>query len=291
MCRRKVTQDAAIATDAFPLGEHAHIVGERPGSARHDASLTDEERDGYTNRLLLCPSDHTLVDKDEGGWPVAKLHMVKADHELWVEQTLTTEQTVRDQANELIYSTLIDAATDDLVLSAFTRWASLVLERQWRFRGHIWDGIERFRYAVFVADWPGTLPDLEVAVDRASFELQEAVVLFTQHSELDGDGDFIARRWYKATLHSRDVYVKLDSDFWLWSDTLEARIIEATKALNWMREVWRAEVNPMWLATEGWFALQRDSYIKPRYTDQEKAELRAAGVGQHDIRRPKVHRR
>lgn len=91
---------------------------------------------------------------------------------------------------------------------------------------------------MFVADWPGTLPTLEVALDRASYELQEAAAMFTQYSTIE-DGWYQAKRWYKRTMHPQDVYEKLDSAFWLWSDTLEQRIFEATKALNWAREVWR----------------------------------------------------
>jgi hypothetical protein len=295
ICRRELTQDAATASGSYPLGEQAHIVGERKGSARYDGgALTPEQRDGYTNRILLCPNDHTVVDKDPATWTVARLHMAKAEHELWVAQTVTTEETIRDQANSLIYSNLMDAATEDLALPEFSNWASSILEPYWRWSGPVFDGVERFRRRVFVADWPGTLPGLEVALDRASFELQEAAALFTQHSELD-DEDLIARRWYKQTFHPRHVYEQLSTEFQVWSDTLDARMMEAARALNWAREVWRAEVNPMWLATEGWFSFHlhadmsgRYGFAKPQYTPQQKAALLKAGVGKGDIRAPRV---
>ncbi len=297
VCRTKLTQDAKLANKSFPLGEHAHIVGEKSGSARSDSILSDEERDGYTNRILLCPNDHTAIDKNETDWPVERLHMVKADHELWVELTLTTDRTVRDEANALIYSHVIDAVTERLRLAEFADWASGILEPYWRWPLDIWDGVEATRRGIYVTDWPGAIPELEVALDRATWELQEATAMFTKYSELD-EGDFIARRWYKATLHPPDVYDRLDSDFWLWSDTLEQRVIEATKALNWARETWRREGNPMWLATQGWFSLVihpdaslRYSYAKPHYTDEEKAELLQLGVGAADVRAPRVERR
>jgi len=288
ICRQKVTQDIGLANAAIPLGEHAHIVGEKSGSARFNSVLTKDERDGYTNRILLCPNDHTVIDKSADDWPVERLHMAKADHELYVELTLGTERTVRDEANALIYSAAVDATTERLRLGEYSVWAYRVLEPGWRWRSDVFFEIERLRQEIVVTDWPGTLPDLEVALDRASFELNMAAMLFTQHSELDGE-DFIARRWYKAVRQTPEDYAKLDSDFWLWSETLEQRVREATKALNWAREVWRAKENPMWLATTGWFT--PFLHVVPKYTDDEKEALLTAGVGAEDIRAPKVARR
>jgi predicted restriction endonuclease len=48
----------------------AHIRGEKPGAARYDASMTDDERHDYANLLLLCPNHHRLIDRlDPSGSP------------------------------------------------------------------------------------------------------------------------------------------------------------------------------------------------------------------------------
>ena len=62
------------------IGEEAHIVGEKPGAARYEA-LEPSARDGYENRILLCPTDHTIVDKQEEAWPTERLRHAKTDHE------------------------------------------------------------------------------------------------------------------------------------------------------------------------------------------------------------------
>jgi hypothetical protein len=297
ICGCRLTQDQARATEAFPLGEHAHIVGDKPGSARYEDALDAEKRDGYSNRILLCPTDHVVIDKNPDDWPVARLYMEKAEHELRVESTLSSEQDARTQADTRIYSGVVDSLTEKLQLDRFSRWASGLLEPYWRWPTDVYDGVEAVRFKIFATDWPGTLPALEVALDRASFELQEAAAHFTQYSALEDDW-YHAQRWYKRTMHPQDVYERLDSDFWLWSDTLEQRIVEATKALNWAREVWRTSVNPMWLASNGWFTLQlhpdqtlRTGFLKPQYTSDEKARLLTAGIDQADIRAPSVARR
>lgn len=44
--------------------------------------MTDAERNGYDNLLLLCPNHHRLIDglrRDD--WPDERLFQIKADHE------------------------------------------------------------------------------------------------------------------------------------------------------------------------------------------------------------------
>lgn len=66
------------------VGVEAHIKGERPGAARYDPNQSDDERDSYDNRILLCATHHTVIDGDEATWTVEKLHRVKDDHETQV---------------------------------------------------------------------------------------------------------------------------------------------------------------------------------------------------------------
>lgn len=79
-CRTPLTRPGKSGARETVLGEEAHIIGERPGAARY-APLPPEERDGYENRILLCPSDHTEVDAQPEHWTVEKLLRLKADHE------------------------------------------------------------------------------------------------------------------------------------------------------------------------------------------------------------------
>lgn len=74
-CDEKLTDPAWKEVNA----EIAHICGERPGAARYDPSMSDEERNGYDNLLLLCPKHHKLIDRlDPDGHPVELLREMKA---------------------------------------------------------------------------------------------------------------------------------------------------------------------------------------------------------------------
>ncbi|OJU93363.1 MAG: hypothetical protein BGO23_11855 [Solirubrobacterales bacterium 67-14] len=76
-----MSQGATEAGDLdTPIADEAHIVGAKPGSARF-RTLSDLERDGYENRILLCPSDHRLIDRQPEAWPEERLRQVKGEHE------------------------------------------------------------------------------------------------------------------------------------------------------------------------------------------------------------------
>jgi hypothetical protein len=80
ICRRILSRPGGEGDPEIVVGEEAHIVGEKPGAARY-RPLPATERDGYANRVLLCPTDHTEVDKQPRRWPEERLREVKAHHE------------------------------------------------------------------------------------------------------------------------------------------------------------------------------------------------------------------
>jgi hypothetical protein len=80
LCRQLLTRPEAGGSPEAVLGEEAHIIGAKPGSARH-RRLPERERDAYENRVLLCPTDHKLIDAQPEHWTVKALHALKDTHE------------------------------------------------------------------------------------------------------------------------------------------------------------------------------------------------------------------
>lgn len=78
------------ATDII-LGEEAHICGDQPGSARYDSAMSEIQRDAEDNLILLCPTDHTKIDKNETEYVVEKLRGIKKDHEQSVQDAIREE--------------------------------------------------------------------------------------------------------------------------------------------------------------------------------------------------------
>lgn len=119
-CRAILVQDAKNVDGASLIAEAAHIKGENPGSARYDASMTDEERNSYENRILLCPSCHTKIDKQPSVYPVELLQRYKAEHEAWI---------IKSTKNEVINVSFseIDIVTKHLIANQGIRSDSLTL--------------------------------------------------------------------------------------------------------------------------------------------------------------------
>ncbi|MFE4357864.1 MULTISPECIES: NACHT domain-containing protein [Streptomycetaceae] len=84
-CRQRLTDDVGADPDSrnpVVLGEEAHIVAREDDGPRGDPGLPLSDRNSYTNLILLCPTHHTLIDKEHGRhFPVNDLLAMKRAHE------------------------------------------------------------------------------------------------------------------------------------------------------------------------------------------------------------------
>lgn len=87
ICRTNLIEEKR-ENNQYIIGEMAHIKGENLNSARYDPHMTDEERNGYDNLILLCPTCHAKIDADPQTYTVEILKQKKTEHEKWVEESL-----------------------------------------------------------------------------------------------------------------------------------------------------------------------------------------------------------
>lgn len=68
----------------------AHIYGVKPGAARGDHSLSDEDLRAPSNLLLLCLEHHEVIDNEdlEDQYPVDVVERIKAEHEKGFRQAI-----------------------------------------------------------------------------------------------------------------------------------------------------------------------------------------------------------
>ena len=84
-----------VASEAgLIVGEEAHIRSARRTGPRFDAAFPQTRIDEYGNLLLLCPTHHTMIDKNDGaGYSVDDLVEMKREHESRVKMMMnSTEQ-------------------------------------------------------------------------------------------------------------------------------------------------------------------------------------------------------
>lgn len=89
------------------IGEICHIRAQNKGGPRYDSSLNEEEIDSVSNLILLCPTHHTVVDKNPEKYPIEEL-------ESWKEKQLT-EADSEVQGTDSLFNELV-ANTDSINL-------------------------------------------------------------------------------------------------------------------------------------------------------------------------------
>jgi len=108
----------ALATEDTPhssgaiIGEAAHIVGEKPGSERHDPSYPADKLNAFENLIYLCPTDHTKIDKKGNGFSVETIRAWKHAHETKVKAAI--EDAIADVSFtelEVVTRALLTSAT------------------------------------------------------------------------------------------------------------------------------------------------------------------------------------
>lgn len=108
-CGKALSVDGVVSASVI-LGEAAHVEGENEDSARYNPAQTDAERDHYKNLIYLCNDCHTRIDKQAADFPVAKLQLIKQQHEAKVRDALA--------------DAFADIGFPELEIA--TKWASIV---------------------------------------------------------------------------------------------------------------------------------------------------------------------
>lgn len=113
-CPTELAKEGSTSKNTI-VGQMAHIKGEKLGSPRYDPDMDEELRDSYKNRILLCPTHHTIIDKDEDLYTVEKLLEMKSDHEKWVSKNLRKEEiNITFVELEAISQYLVSPTTEDI---------------------------------------------------------------------------------------------------------------------------------------------------------------------------------
>ncbi|MCF8054796.1 MAG: HNH endonuclease [Deltaproteobacteria bacterium] len=278
-CREKLSQDNRMGRESFLIGEQAHIVGKGEGSSRSNSILTADERDSYHNLILLCPNHHTLIDRNPEDYPIEKLHMIKSQHEYWVESALSESHDSKTNANNIIYAHLIDLAVDGCLFSNWEEWISPLLIYPRRIAIDIHNKALVYTLKMHKAVWPGTLPELESSMKLFSTSLN-IMLNFYMKKAVSEKGYFIEDNSYKRQWHTHKLFAELSGKSSRWGKYLAELIEEVTKSANWLSEIVRKEINPLFMATDGKFSMvwgPDDTFswrtVVPEYSEAEKSQL------------------
>lgn len=271
-CRVLLTLDKELGVST--LGAMCHIVGENEGAARWKSGFTEEERDSYSNLVLMCSHHHDTIDTDELQYSIERLHKIKVDHEEWVSESLSGGTIDPDDA---VYAELIDTIAERLHLNHWVWFVDnavcdLLPEEVFDYRAEL---NRRKLGAIF----PERYPALDDAIRRV----------------IDAYSDYVTHFEIRAELRDSDRFYGRDRSYArVWNPTRYA--IEAEKEHRWsMRNFWllcslilrlnefcdqvRKHINPMFFRLYGRFMIidslghhfgGRNSLYMPTEDDVEK---------------------
>lgn len=252
-CRRPLVAPSSDLPSTVIVGEMAHIVGEKNSgnSPRGLSSLPCEERNRYTNLILLCAHHHTVIDKDEKNWPVEKLHAIKRDHELWVEERLGESVDFELQ----IYHDFIELVSIAFYLENW-EWLCDCLFRQ-IMDVDFPDGIYQLDFELFRALLPGRIPEFEEALQNLVKRSRTYLDYYMSDAAIvPGDSRIMNKKRYKyvsfENLEERDRLLE-EYDFWQRNCTM--LLFNLVKALNDFSDIVRKKIKPTFFIRKGKFCV------------------------------------
>ena len=89
MCAFPGCNQLLMFSEDFNISNVCHISGLNVGSARYNSSLSDDFLNSEKNLILLCPTHHSIVDKDEKRFTVDVLVNMKKSWEEYVQKTIS----------------------------------------------------------------------------------------------------------------------------------------------------------------------------------------------------------
>jgi len=266
------------------LGEQAHIVGKEVGSARSQSVLTDEERDSYHNLILLCPTHHSLVDKNPEDYPVEKMFILKSEHESWVDSILSEKVDRRLEAEGMFYANIVDLAVDKCYLSAWEHWVSLLIEPSHALRYEVYTNGIAFSVAIHKAIWPEKLRDLECCIKYFGWMVNLMLNFYIDNAKtVDQDISVLKGiRFYKTQMFSQEEHDKRLELYDEWEKLLYELGVETTKCANWLADLVRKYLNPLFFIIEGKFSIEGMSEMLTvmhrivEFSEEDKNEIESS---------------
>lgn len=235
------------------FGEMAHIVGETKSkkSPRGNSHLDADKRNLYTNLILLCPNHHTLIDKNVADWPVELLHVIKRDHEIWVETQLG--KTIDEQLH--VYHDFIDRASLAFHLENW-EWLCDNLFRQIMpvdFR----DGVYQLGFEHFRAIMPGKDIEFEKALDNLITRSKHYLVHYLSNADVSPENSRIVGRKRYRDIPEDDFEQKqkLLNEYNIWERNCTMLLFNFVRALNEFADATRKSLRPRFFVRKGKFCV------------------------------------
>ena len=276
-CRRKLIEDATAADDPSVVGDNCHIVSEADDGPRANPAMPLEERNSYSNLILMCRVHHKKIDDQVNEFTIARLQKIKEAHEDWVRATLDFDAKL--QADEEQYAGILDHWVRLAHIDHWLAWSSHVMSNG---QPSLWTDVDKdlfkLREWMLTRVWPDRYPSVQAAFGNFARVLCDFQEVFRGHAKPYGDGDVLwTEKFYKINEWNEERFARGAARFDFHVDLVQDLMLELTRAGNLVCDRVRETFLPAYRLAEGRLMTQSgpnirfeyDSFV-PQYTAAER---------------------
>ena len=270
-----------IGDEATLTGFRCHITAENERGPRYDAQLSDEQRNHYSNLMLLCGDCHIKVDKRPDHYTVALLHFIKAEHERKSLERLKISDEARLIRGEIL-ANAVDLVVDGLSLERWDEWTRSLLSNPRRWP--LW-ALKEFYFwlypAVHAVLWPRDASSLSISAKISV----DAIVAFSSaysRKSMREDDYLVCESRGMMLDHYRGAGDPIEYERYLmdWEDEVALALVHLAKCVNFLADAVREHVEPRFRLKEGAFVIEPTPFEGDdhrvgvhHFSDAEKAKF------------------
>ena len=289
ICKSELILDSTDPTDdPSIIGDESHIIARNETFTRGDYdALTPEQRDHYSNLILLCKIHHKQIDDQPAQYTVERLREIKAIHEREVKATQTAADEVRQQ-DDIAYSGYIDEWQRRADLDNWRNVCSWVSTAIPAVPKYWYDSQKDFLIWFIGRIWPRRYITLENALLNYKVVLQDFLNVFDKHIDYDvkDEGFLHTRRFYKIREWDEERYARLASEYDAHTCLVNDLFFELTRAANYVCDKVREFLFRGYRIQEGALLVTRHSvgwdlktvHVRVEYRGDERTETPYPGL-------------
>jgi hypothetical protein len=278
MCRTHLATISDIGL-ASVIGEEAHIVARNVDGPRGTSPLATEQRNSYSNLLLLCPTHHAIIDDFPNGpveYTVELLHRIKTEHEQWVMSLDSFDKNL--QLAEEQWAAMVDALDKRMSWDSWTQDMSLLFSHDQLLSVATYERLKETNSRIFAFIWPAGHTYLRNTIKAMGRVLNDLLLTFEGHMTAWRDEDELlhTKKFYKIEYWSSEDYNALLAEYEVHTALVEDLCFELTRYGNLLAEVIRSEIDPTHRFEQGALLIRYgvdimwdDTMYRPEFTEQE----------------------
>lgn len=233
------------------IGEEAHIRSGQANGPRYDPGYSRAQIDTYDNLILLCPSHHRLVDKEDGrGFSIQELEEMRSRHEAAMSASRSAGDEACQRRLERLAAT-VEVWEDTMLLDDWENLTSSlnsptpILEE--RLRSAM---LETSKW-LLGRDLPAEFPAIREAFGRFGEVLSAINAHISDRFEWTARGILQLEREYKEAFWPPETYFSLATKFQMDCEITWCLTIELSKAANLVIRAVREEIEPSYRFDKG----------------------------------------